>query len=62
VPDISAALPVTATTSAGNGVGGGIFTDKTALRKHHSSNPYEMFNNETSYSSDDSIPNFTTKN
>ena len=32
------------------------FAEKPALRKHHSF-PYETFNNETSYSSDDSINN-----
>ena len=33
------------------------FSDKPILRKHHS-NPYEMFNNETSYSSDDSMKQY----
>ena len=32
------------------------FAEKPALRKHHSF-PYEMFNNEMSYSSDDSLRN-----
>ena len=33
------------------------FSDKPVLRKHHSF-PYEMFNNETSYSSDDSMKQY----
>ena len=59
-PHISDASNMVSTVPEGGQIIMGIpasnFAEKPVLRKHHSF-PYEMFNNETSYSSDDSLRN-----